>query len=210
MNEHYESALMKARKLAALASGGVEGERENAQEALRRHLERHGLRLEQLRTDERRERMLPCFDARKKPVVNKDLIKLGVQCLSYVLNESVKVSTMKHLFPWKTAKGGRRQVLGGVIVTELTDLEMEDWVACFAHFMPDFLASQKKLRAALKQCLSGFIYQHGIFPERSGEGADSMMTPEQLEALIAAMQGAQGSKWKRPVGRLAQTDFLLA
>lgn len=206
MNDAYESVLMKARKLAALASGGVEGERENAQEALRRHLEKHGLRLEQLRTDDRRERTLPCFDARKKPVMNKDLVSLGVQCLSFVMNAKVQVQAGKMKFPWK----GKR-VWGGFVDAELTDLEWEDWVACFAHFMPDFLATQKKMKEALKQCLNGFIHQHGIFREKSAdeEAGDSMMTPEQLEALIMAMRGAAGSKWKRPAGRLEQTGFML-
>lgn len=206
MNDAYESALMKARKLAALASGGVEGERENAQRMLELHLQKHGLRLEQLRRDERWVRTLPCFDARKKPVMNKDLVSLGVQCLSFVMNAKVQVQAGKMKFDWK----GKR-VWGGFVDAELTDLEWEDWVACYAHFMPDFLATQKRMREALKQCLNGFIHQHGIFRERGTDEdvRDSMMTPEQLEALIAAMKGAQGSKWQRPAGRLAQTGFML-
>lgn len=210
MNECYESALMKARKLAALASGGVEGERVNAQRLLEAHLRKHGLRLEQLRTDDRTERWLPCFDAQKRPVVDQDLWKLGIQCLSYVLNEKVRVKVMRKHMPWKSKQGKSCKAWGAFIVTDLTELEWEDWIVCFHHFRPHFEASQKRIRDMLKACLSGFIQKHDIIREMPAEEMkDSRLTPKQLEALIAAMRMAQGEGWTRPKGRLEQSGFML-
>ncbi len=40
-------------------------------------------------------------------------------------------------------------------------------------------------------------------------GEKVMLRKEELEALIEAMRGAQGSKWERPKGRIEQRDFLL-
>ena len=210
-NEVFESALMKARKLAALAAVGVGGEKDNAMRALDRHLRTHGLTLNQLRTDTRTERVLPCFDARRKPMVNADLVKLAVQCLAYVLNAPVSARTGKQKFAWRNAKGRQVMVSGDVMLADLTDLEVEDWVACFAHFMPSFLATQKKLKAAVKQCLSGFVHQHKIYRDlMDDEEEGGMMTDEQLEALVAAMRAAEGSRWKRPAGRLTGDELMLA
>ncbi|WP_395741050.1 hypothetical protein [Prosthecobacter sp.] len=211
MNEVYESALMKARKLAALAAAGVGGERANALEMLERHLRRHRLSLDDLRTDDRKRRVLECFDVKRKPMVNADLAALGVQCLAYVLNEPVKCHTGNKAFPWVSGKGRKAKpyAYGSVLIADLTDMEEEDWRACFGHFMPDFLATQKAMKAALKKCLSGFVHQHQIFRDtREGEEGP-MLSEEELEALAAAMGQAQGSKWKRPAGRLVQSDFLL-
>ena len=210
MNEQYESALMKARKLAALAAGGVEGERENAQEALRRHLERHGLRLEQLRTDDRLDRDLDCWMPGTKPLARMDVVALAVQCLVFVMNQKVKCFQVRSRREWQDRKGKRLWVPCLFVRATLTELEFEDWKACFLHFLPDFLESHRRMKLALKQCLNGFVHQHRIFRERlEGEVAECDLSREQIEALIAAMRGAQGSRWERTAGRLVQRDFLL-
>jgi len=206
----YESALMKARKLAALAAGGVEGERENAQEALRRHLEKHGLKLEQLRTDDRLDRDLDCWMPGTKPLAQTEVVKLAVQCLCFVMNQPVKCFQVRTRREWLDRKKKRVWVPCYFVRATLTELEFEDWKACFLHFLPDFLETERRMKLALKQCLNGFVHQHRIFRDtQENEECDGNLSREELEALIDAMRGAQGSKWQRPAGRLEQPGLML-
>lgn len=209
MSNEFESALMKARKLAALASAGVGGERENAVRMLEAHLTRHGLTMAALSDESRITRSLACVLDPKKPTRDMDLRALGTQTLCFVLGKRPKhikhttfeIDTTK-LFPGKRTRFY-------MIEAELTELEHEDWQACFKHYAPSFVATRTKLRRAVKMALSGFIHQHDIFPPDDSETESKPLTRAQIEALISAMKQSGGDKWDRPAGRLEQGGFML-
>lgn len=209
MSEAFESARMKARKLAALATAGVDGERENAIRLLEAHLKKHGLTMAALSDEVRIKRSLACVIDPKKPTKDKELRDLGAQTLAYVLAKRLK--HIKHaVFVIDTTKlfpGKRTRFF--MIEAELTELEFEDWVACFRHFAPSFVATRIKLRRAVKMALSGFIHQHEIFPPDDEDVESKPLTRAEIEALIAAMKQSSGDKWERPAGRLEKGGFML-
>lgn len=206
MSEAFESVRMKALKLAALASRGVGGEAETAQRKLTEHLSKHGLTLEMLSESARKERMLHCVVNPAQPVKDSALLNLGGQCLAYVLNE--------HKFKYRSRvlpiHGFGKKKSCYVIVADLTDLEFEDWVAFFQHYAPLFVSSRKDMRDALRMAFKGFIHKHHIFADPGDDIEEGKpLTLAQMQALIAAMQMAQGDKWERPAGRLEQGGFML-
>jgi len=202
MSAEFESARMKALKLAALATRGVGGEAEVARRKLAEHLERPGLTLDMLSVSARSERMLHCTVDLNKATKDIGLMKLAGQCLGYVLNDSAL-----H-YVSRVVKLGKRSCY--VVKAELTDLEFEDWTNCFCHYAPLFVASRKNLQAALKACFLGFIHKHKVFAQRPDDADDGKpLTPAQLAALLAAMHSAEGDKWERPSGRLELGGFML-
>lgn len=209
MSEAFESARMKARKLAALAAAGVDGECENAIRLLEAHLAKHGLTMAALSDETRTDRHLNCIVDPKKLIKDTQLRGLAVQTLCYVLAKRPK--EIKYgVFEVVTqgAKGKRCKLFR--VQAELTELEHEDWVACYLHYAPAFVSTRTKLRKALKMALNGFVQQHGIFPPSDEEKESKPLTRAQIEALIAAMKQADGDKWERPAGRLEQGGFMLA
>lgn len=202
MSDEFESAHMKALKLAALASRGVGGEAEVAQRKLAQHLEAHGLTLEMLSESRRSERMLHCVVDLNKATKDTGLMKLAGQTLGYVLNDSAL-----H-YSSRVVKLGRRSCY--VVKAELTDLEFEDWTNCFCHYAPLFVASRKNLQSALRACFLGFIHKHKVFAQRPDDADEGKpLTPAQMAALMTAMHSAEGDKWERPSGRLEQGGFML-
>lgn len=202
MSDGFESARMKALKLAALASRGVGGEAEVARRKLAKHLEAHGLTLEMLSVTTRSERMLHCVVDLNKATKDTGLVKLAGQCLGYVLNESALQ------YSSRVVKLGKRSCY--VVKAELTDLEFEDWTNCFCHYAPLFVASRKNLQAALRACFLGFIHKHKVFAQRPAAADDGKpLTPAQMAALMTAMHSAEGDKWERPAGRIEQGGFML-
>lgn len=209
MNHEFESALMKARKLAALAAAGVGGERENAVRMLEAHLTRHGLTMAALGDESRQMRGLACVLDAKKPTKDKELRDLGAQTLAYILGRRVK--HIKHaVFVVKTPLLKPGKITSFFLIeADLTELEHEDWLACFQHYAPSFVATRIKLRRAVKMPLSGFLHQHDIFPPDDEEEESKPLSRAEIEALIAAMKQSTGDKWDRPAGRLEQKGFML-
>lgn len=205
MSDGFESARMKAMKLAALASAGVGGERENALRMLEAHLKRHGLTMAALGDDGRCERMLHCVVDMRHPTKDTGLLELAGQCLAYVLNKQ-KLRYRSRTLPIHVL-GKKKSCF--VVIADLTAAEHEDWVACFTHYAPDFVKTRKQLRDALRMAFKGFIHKHGIFPESDGEGDSKPLTIEQMIAMMAAMNMSTGEKWDRPAGRLEQGGFML-
>lgn len=103
-----------------------------------------------------------------------------------------------------------------VLRAEVTDLEYDEWRDCFHHYAEDFWESSLELKQqakiatrAAKMALEGFVNQHGIFPpspERSGKGD---LSPDELAALIAAMQGSKGERFTRGRSKLQPGGLLL-
>ena len=211
MSDHarFESLRMKAQKLAALAARGEGGEREVASAKLSAFLAAHGLTLESLEAGEKRARELVCVIDPKKPRADKDLAKLGWQCLVYVLGYSPKADCYKRKDVVKNAKGKARFVAFYVHHVDLTEAEFEDWQACFAHYAPAFEATRVRLRRALRAALKGFIHAHELFAPPEDVKEAKPLTPAEMQALIDAMRNSQGDKWERPAGRLQQEGFLL-
>lgn len=209
MSDEFESVRMKALKLAALAAAGVDGERENAVRMLEAHLARHGLTMAALSDESRKMRSLACVLDAKKPTKDSDLRDLGAQTLSYVLGRRVKhIKHAVYVVNTTLLKPGKRTRFF-LIEAELTELEHEDWRACYMHYAPSFVATRQKLRRAVKMALSGFTHQHDIFPPNDEEEEGKSLSRAEIEALIAAMKQSTGDKWDRPAGRLEQGGFML-
>jgi len=205
----FESLRMKARKLAALAARGVGGEKQTAQAKLEAFLTRWNMTLESLDAGERRERELACVLDPAKPCKDLQLARLAGQCLAYVLGQKSQHRTFICQRGKTNAKGRVVKVSFYVLRAELTDAEFEDWEACFQCYAPSFESTRVRLRRALKQALHGFVHAHDIFPPQDSDGKAKPLSPAELQALIDAMRQAQGDKWKRPAGRIQQTNFLL-
>jgi hypothetical protein len=206
MSAEFETARMKARKLAALAARGVGGERETAQHMLARHLKVHGLSLRDLADEEQRQAR--DLDAGPCPAALKnDMTGLLANCLAFVLQHRVLIVT--GLARVDKAKGRKRagKVRHLIACAELTQAELEDWKECFEHYRPAFLETRKRLHLAARKALDGFLSQHNIFAPSDGGGAD--LSPEELEALIAAMRASSGETWQR-TAKLAPGNLLPA
>lgn len=184
-NDSYESARMKARKLAALALRGVGGEAEAAAEALRRHLQRWNLKLEDLQEqhEERWVDLGPC-----KASEFKDLRALALNCLAWLLHQPVRAVTRLEK---AGKKGGRLKVSATVSLAD-----EKEWKDCFAHYAPEYLKTRQKLRRMARLALDGFLAQHDLFPPTSDDELPEM-SQERREALIAAMVASSGATWQR-------------
>jgi hypothetical protein len=219
--KEFESRLATARKLSALANpanGGLPGEIDNARRMLAQHLEKYGLTPEMLSTQDRRRRDIECISLLRgqKPVCNLDLVRLAKQCLAFVVGENRAVYYHKadHFTPQKGPKPDKRWRIY-IAEAEVTELEYEEWRACFQHYVLDFLASKEDLKqkvklaqAACKVALEGFIHRHQIFPPSSQRAAKGL-SPDELAALIAALTSARGEAWQRPAGKLDTGRLLL-
>lgn len=228
MSDSYEPALVKARKLAAMAdptNGGARGEVENARRALKALCDRHGITPEKLAQSSRRRRQLPVVvkSAMWKPKQDMELTRLAVGLLRFVLDESGK--GVRDFEVWdgeclqpvpikeRNGKGtkGVRKIY--VVSAMLTDLEFENWRECFDHYALQFVAAAKELNAALararrarKALANAFANKYHLFPSDAEEGGS--LSTEQLQALLEAMGQVKGDKWQR-TAKLEQQGFLL-
>ncbi|WP_395734865.1 hypothetical protein [Prosthecobacter sp.] len=218
MNDDYEPALVKARKLAASAdpaNGGSPGEVENARQALKRLCDRYGLSPERLDEEARRKLGFAVVspDPTHKPWKDVMLLKLAVQILRYVVGESgnnVREWDL-HRQKRKYAKAGRRKGFTceiWIVEANVTALEHEEWQECFMHYAPYFIETRKRLkeqaaaaRRAVKLAASAFINQHDIFPPDVEETTGGDL--QRLQDLMMAMRCVQGETWERKAGALS-------
>lgn len=221
MNNEYESARMKALKLAALAAQGVDGERENAQRMLDAHLKKHGLTLQGLIGGERRERG---FDAIVRgyqcypPKLDRSLAKLAGQCLRFVCDsDDVNVFLRKDEIEVPAKRGlGWKMVKVWHVFANVTDDEFDDWRECFDHYarhlmdtMDELREAESAARRAAKMGFSMFIHEHELFPSDAVKSEAKMSLKDRIAAILA-MQNVKGERWQRPAGKLQQTGFLLS
>lgn len=220
----YDSILAKARKLAALAgdTAATDGERDNAQRMLEAHCLRYGITAERLAVSARRQRQLECIVPGRsfKPVRSMDLLYLACQCLWFVIGEKRDVfKSSDEVFRTVKKKRGLAEEKGFQIYVakaQVTDLEFDEWRACFHHYAADFWLSVEDLKVqakiaakAVKMALSGFVHRHGIFPPSTKDEKEEPLSPEKLAALIAAMNAARGEGFVRGRGKLEQGGLLL-
>lgn len=209
----FESIRMKALKLAALAARGVGGEAAAAQAKLEALLARPGMTLLDLVSeDSRQTRELDIIADPLRPKLDKELRGLAGNCLAYVLQRSVSTVQCGSVIRRRSImsrRGNIRWVRYYVMQAELTAGELEDWEACFAHYKPSFLSTRKKLQAALKAVLTGFLHQHDLFAPSAGDGPAAPLSPQERAALLAAMRAAEGDRWTRGE-KLEQPHFMLA
>lgn len=166
MSDHaqFESLRMKARKLAALAARGVDGEREAAQAKLQAFLTRWNITLESLDAGERKTRELVCVLDPKRPKKDADLARLAWQCVKYIMGFAPEAASFLRTQQIKRPKGKAQQVRFYVHHVDMSKAEFEDWEACFQHYGPAFEATRARLRRALRAALKGFIHAQDIFP----------------------------------------------
>lgn len=216
------SILAKERKLAALAapeSGASEGERANAQRMLDALLERANITTETLSQDTTQRRKLIVHTQRRGdvPSLNKALRQLAVQLFWYVVGDS-KRPVFWGTQDWEILTRGLKAPKSKrvyVVVADCTELEHEDWTACFHHYAPAYLASEKEIKesiaamqAALRKMLGVFVNKHGILPPDAPQSKREPTFAEMMAAYLAS-QNIKGEKWQRPAGRLGQPDFML-
>lgn len=218
----FESILAKARKLAALAaadSGAEEGERANAQRMLEEHLTRHDITLEALKQQQIKRREMDVCSLRKtdKPCLHVKLRNLAVNLFWYVVGDSKRAVYYRRGEVYRPTRGpGPDQTFRvWVVLADCTELEFEDWKACFYHFAPAYLDSEAELRnnikalqKALKSMLGIFVNKHHILPPDAKQCRKEPTMEEMLAAMIAR-QAVKGERWERPTARLEQGGFLL-
>jgi len=218
----FESILVKARKLAALAaadSGATEGERANAQRMLEEHLARHDITQESLKQQQMKRRELDVCSLRKtdKPGLHAKLRALAANLFWYVVGDSKRAVYYRKGELSRPSRGaGPDQTFRvWVVLADCTELEFEDWRACFYHFAPSYLDSEAELRAnikalqkAMSRLLGIFVNTHRILPPDAKMSRKEPTMEEMLAAMIAR-KAVKGERWERPAGRLQQSDFLL-
>lgn len=220
-HDNYEPALVKARKLAALAdpaSGASKGEIENAQRMLEAHCERHGITAEKLKASNRKRLGIVCISIHHKPTKDLDLSSIAAQILRFVVGENVnKIRDLYvEMVTILASPKSKKRVKVYRITAMVTELEHEEWRECFDHYAPEFVETRKKLRAnqklanrALKMARAAFVNQHSIFPP-DVEKSDQESSLEEMLALRMAMGCVQGEAWERKSGKLTGDVLMLS
>ena len=136
-----ESIIEKLRKIKALTENGVGGEVIAAQEALDRLLKEHGLTLEDISDEQRKD-----YDFKYS---NKREMALMIQILVHLFG------TKSHVF-----RTGRFVKKGKVVFLEMTKLEYIDFKNMWEYYRREW---KKYLEKSLKEMLSAYILKFDLY-----------------------------------------------
>lgn len=174
MSALNESVREQLRKIAALAEGGVGGERENARALLARLCERHGVSPETLLDETPTEIVELAF----KGDLEKGLL---MQVLIFVCQ--------RRDVRWGALRRGHVSAL-------LSKAEAIDAVACWQHYRKLWCAEVKLFRSA-------FIHKHDLFGPPSDKPVSiTSESLARSRRLVEMMRGVGGTTWQRPVALL--------
>lgn len=156
-----EQIIDKLKKIKSLADRGVAGEAIAAQQQLEKLLAKHGLTIQDLFNEERKER--------KFKVNNADEMIFYQICFSIIGN--------------RTKQGWRYKHEKAVKYMELTDVEYIDILQQF-DFHRKQLAKEKK--KSIKTLETAYVYKHNLFNcDKSDTPSESKMTMAEYLSIMA-------------------------
>lgn len=168
-----ERIIELGRKLLALATRGVDGERENAERILQAFLDKHGLTRAEIEPSIRTRRYVKD--------VNTNVKQVFINLCANIVGHKVKINKCNGRFYY---------------AVEMND---EEW-AIFSERWPVYRKAialeikKKKQQQAkeLKLVSSAFISKHSLYSEdrdnEDEEPSDKMPTPEEIEEILAMLR----------------------
>ena len=170
-----DSIKQKLLKIKALAEQGVEGEAIAARNQLAKLLEKHGMTIEDL-----------CSENKKlRPI---QILRVEAPLFSQIL---WKV-TGEENHPIFTYKGQSKLLR----VVELTDRDYIDFQQLFEFHRRQLAKERKK---CLETLYTAYIHKHDIFGQSDGKQSENSMTEEQLRAIIAMMSGLENATFHKQI-----------
>lgn len=216
MSDNYEPIIVKARALAAVAdpaNGASHGEQNNAAQALKRLLERHGLNLGDISEEHKAKHQLECIVSNREKITlatSERLLRLAAQIARYVSGRNT-ITIWKFKSAYYISQRGLKpdlEVRCWVAEAELTRGEAADWKECFMHYARLFVKMQLSLDDAVKQAkkaqklgLCAFANKFDLFPPDAST-SPGKLDLARLAAQMAAMNHVKGDRWQKKAGSL--------
>lgn len=173
----------KIRKVLALAQQGDGGEMEAAKAQLAAMLEKYGLRLEDITSEERRE-----YEFKYR---NKDEMRVFIHVLLNSFGSDADF-----------VKDARQSRYYKTITVELTEIERIDVSNAYDYYRKAFA---REKRAMLKALFPAFIHKHDLFDiaECEDEQPARQLSPEELRRILTIMRGMESPSYRK---QLTSTD----
>lgn len=172
-----EQIKERIRKVLALAQQGDGGEMEVAKIQLTAMLEKYGLRLEDITSEERRE----CeFKYRNKDEMH---VLIGVLYNSFGSDSNI-------------TKEARISKYYKVIRVNLTEIERIDIANAYDYYRKTYA---REKRAMLKALFPAFVNKHALFDiaERDDEQPARPLSPDELLRILAIMRGMESPSYRK-------------
>ena len=159
------------RKLHALATRGIDGERENAKTMLDEFLKKHGLVITDVEPETRTRRIVTG--------VTKDIKQMFINFCASIVGSKVQINNCRGIGYFAVYMNDR----------EWQDFEMR-WPTYKKNLKSELSKLKKKHQLELKAMVSAFISKHDMYSEDSEEDSREVsdLTPEEIEEVIAMMQ----------------------
>lgn len=213
----YESILLKARKLAAMAdpaNGAAPAEIEAAEKALAELVARYHIKPDDLDESKREMRLLICKSRFRDqpPKLDKNLAYFARVCFAYIvgdINRKTRIFQTEIELPTRGLAVKMRQV--HAVEAFCTECEYSEWKECFEHYAPDFIEMNDELRREKAQAAFNFKHSWSNF---CGENDIMPPLPDAPEPTLADKLKAMSlpkapkvSPWQKG-GKLAGSNLL--
>lgn len=167
----------RIRKVLALAQQGVGGEMEAAKVQLATMLEKYGLRLEDITSEERRE-----YEFKYR---NKDEMSILIGVIYNAFGSDSNI-----------AKEARISKYHKVIKVKLTEIEHVDISNAYDYYRK---AYAREKRAMLKALFPAFVNKHALFDiaERDDEHPGRQLSHDELFRIFTIMRGMESPSYRR-------------
>lgn len=174
-----DKIIDKLKKILALAERGEEGEARNARIMLENELKKHGLKIDDLRSEIKKERIFP--------YKNKDEMTIFFQLLlSLFGRKSEEISSARY-----NSKGKRLYV-------NLTDLQYIEILNMWEFHRKQFNKEKKRL---LRDCLEAYVNKHDIFDPNAEPSQTDKVDWEKLIRIMKLANGMEDIQYRKSLNK---------
>lgn len=174
-----DKIIDKLKKILALAERGEQGEARNARLKLENELKKHGLTIEDLRSEQKTPRVFP--------YKTKDEMTLFFQILISVCGRNSEET-----------KGAQYDSKGKRLFATLTDLQYLEILNMWEFHRKQFNKEKKRL---MRDCLSAYINKHDIFDPNAEPSKRDEIDWERIARVMRLANGMEDIHYRKSLSK---------